>query len=144
MEINPRLAGEGAGKVKTKEEPFGKVIYAYTRAQAIEDGVLVDAGGLAAEAGLLYPVAVTRTLYDGYIVPKEKEIAQGQSVTGRFWDVVWMLGCKIRGLSLQEKKDADILFYDVIFSGKSQTLKCVCSPGDTPAPVLTIMLPDED
>ena len=33
------------------ESIFGDVIYSYTRAQAIEDGVLVDAGPMAKEVG---------------------------------------------------------------------------------------------
>jgi hypothetical protein len=36
---------------QTAESFFGKVISTYTRAQAIEDGVLVDAGCMANEAG---------------------------------------------------------------------------------------------
>jgi type I site-specific restriction endonuclease len=39
---------------KKKQEPdpiFGEVIYSYTRAQAIEDGVLVDVTDMAKEAG---------------------------------------------------------------------------------------------
>ena len=44
------------------EDVFGPVIYTYTRAQAIEDGVLVDVSTLAAEAGIRYPTAVTRGL----------------------------------------------------------------------------------
>lgn len=46
MEINTRLEGF-------------EVIHAYTRAQAIEDGVLVDLSDLAREAGFRFPVAVT-------------------------------------------------------------------------------------
>ena len=35
------------------------VISSYTRAEAIEDGVLVDVSKVAREAGIKYPVAVT-------------------------------------------------------------------------------------
>ena len=41
-------------------EPFfGDVIFTYTRAQALADGVLIDAGALAQEAGFRLPVAIT-------------------------------------------------------------------------------------
>jgi type I site-specific restriction endonuclease len=40
------------------ESYFGEVISTYTRAQALEDGVLVDAGPMAEEAG-----------FTGYITP---------------------------------------------------------------------------
>ncbi len=36
---------------RTEESFFGEVISTYTRAQAIEDGVLVDAGSMPTEAG---------------------------------------------------------------------------------------------
>ena len=38
---------------------FGKVISVYTRAQALADGVLIDAGPMAREAGFRWPVAIT-------------------------------------------------------------------------------------
>jgi len=38
------------------------VIYSYTRAQAIEDGMFVDVTETAKEAGFKYPVAITRNL----------------------------------------------------------------------------------
>ena len=41
------------------ESFFGNVISTYTRAQAIEDGVLVDVGSTAQEAGFKWPVALT-------------------------------------------------------------------------------------
>ena len=43
---------------------FGPVLSAYTRAQAIEDGILVDVSETAREAGFRIPVAVTRTVWD--------------------------------------------------------------------------------
>ena len=43
---------------------FGPAISAYTRAQAIEDGILVDVSETAREAGFKIPVAVTRTVWN--------------------------------------------------------------------------------
>jgi hypothetical protein len=37
------------------------LIHAYSRSQAIEDGVLIDATATAREAGIRYPVALTAT-----------------------------------------------------------------------------------
>ena len=66
-----------------------EVISTYTRAQAIEDGVLVDVSKTAREVGLKWPVAITAgvwaTIND--IPPKLQGI---QDVEGRLWDVVWM------------------------------------------------------
>ena len=44
-----------------------EVIYAYTRAQALEDGVLVDASEIAREAGIGFPVALTRAVWANYV-----------------------------------------------------------------------------
>ena len=44
--------------------PFGPAISTYTRAQAIEDGILVDVSDTACEAGFTIPVAVTRTVWN--------------------------------------------------------------------------------
>ena len=38
------------------------IIYTYTRAQAIEDGYIVDVSEVASEAGFRWPVAVTRAV----------------------------------------------------------------------------------
>ena len=50
---------------------FGPVIFAYTRAQAIEDGILVDVSETAREAGFRIPVAVTRTVWDRIVALPE-------------------------------------------------------------------------
>ena len=70
-------------------EPFGPVIFAYTRAQAIADGVLVDVTDTAREAGFKIPVAVTRTVWDRIVaLPDGYKGVQDES--GRLWDVLWM------------------------------------------------------
>ena len=48
---------------QTVESFFGNVIFTYTRAQAIEDGVLVDPGPMAQEAGFKLPVALTSAVW---------------------------------------------------------------------------------
>mgnify|MGYP000128521510 CR=1 FL=1 len=52
----------------TKTDPltefFGEVISTYSRAQALEDGVLIDAGHMAKEAGFRWPVAITAAAWD--------------------------------------------------------------------------------
>lgn len=45
-------------------EIFGEVIYSYTRAQALEDGELVDVTETAREAGFKLPFAVSRALWN--------------------------------------------------------------------------------
>lgn len=127
-----------------------EIISIYTRAQAIEDGVLVDVSKVANEAGFKWPVAVTRALWDQYITPDDRSRKFGQSEEGRLWDVLWMLFCAIKHAKQRDDfQGSTTIFYKLFFIMKekqrrSVTLKSVCGPGDDAEPVITIMLPDED
>ena len=71
------------------DSPFGEVVYAYTRSQAVADGVQVEVTKTAKEAGISIPVFLTRTVFDAYVaVPPN---VSGQDEAGRLWDIVWML-----------------------------------------------------
>lgn len=126
-----------------RDEVFGKVIYAYSRSQAIDDGVLVDVTSTAQEAGIHFPVALTRTVWGKYVEVPEGIEAQDES--GRLWDILWMFRWQAR------KAEGPVCRFQLHVRNKNGegtpplvTLKAVCSPGDTPEPVITIMLPDED
>ncbi|MBW8003190.1 MAG: hypothetical protein FVQ80_14415 [Planctomycetes bacterium] len=120
------------------------IIYSYTRSQAIEDGSLIDVTQMAKEAGIKYPVAVTKAVWDTYITPDEELISLGQSINGRLWDVLWIFR------TLASHKSRDTLFFRVYFlmdrytKPKFVTLKALIHPGDNLEPVITIMLPGED
>ena len=118
------------------------LIFSYTRAQAIDDGVLVDASRMAREAGIRYPVAVTENAWQTYIVPDEVSKTQGQSEEGRLWDLLMVFRKAARNSA------GDIRHFSVLFlMGRKLrfgTFKAVCGPGDDAAPVITIMLPEED
>ena len=68
---------------------FGPVLSAYTRAQAIEDGFLVDVSETAREAGFKIPVAVTRAVWERLVALPEG-YRGFQDEAGRLWDVLWM------------------------------------------------------
>jgi len=119
------------------------VIYSYTRAQAIADGVLIDVTTTAREAGVRFPAAVTSALWTRYIVPDEASALHCQSIEGRLWDTLWLFRWAAKDFA------GDTLFFEVSFVMKGRKmsrvkLKAVCGPGDTPEPVITIMLPEED
>ena len=119
------------------------VIYSYTRAQALADGVLVDVTETAKEAGITYPVAVTSGLWHKYVVPDEPSKLHCQSTEGRLWDTLWLFRYAAAGFS------GDLLYYEVLYvmEGRKMNkvkLKALCGPGDNGEPVITIMLPDED
>jgi hypothetical protein len=71
------------------------VIYAYTRAQALADGVLVDVTATAREAGFVWPVALTAALWAD-IQNIALRLAGVADVAGRLWDVLWMACCAMR------------------------------------------------
>lgn len=122
-----------------------EVIHMYTRAQALEDGVLVDVTEMAREAGIKFPVALTATVYQ-----RNVEVPDGvtaQDVSGRLWDILWMFR---RAAS---QCHGDILQFQLYVRNHNRerltrqdlvTLKAVCGPGDNGEPVITIMLPNED
>jgi len=131
-----------------KGNPFedAPVIFSYTRAQAIEDGVLVDLTAWAKETGFRVPVACTAAVWNGYVVPPQGAVSFGQSERGRGHDLLWMLYVAIKA-SRNAKRDQ--ILYQVLFQkapGKMEevTLKAHFGPGDDGEPVVTIMLRNED
>lgn len=119
------------------------IIHVYTRKQAIEDGVLVDVSAMAKEAGINYPVALTSSVWHNYIVPNKSIRPFGQSIEGRLWDLLWMF------ITSAKKCKGSYLNFSCSFLMKENIkenviFKSICSPGDTPEPVITIMMPNED
>ena len=132
----------------SEKNPFEDmpVIFSYTRAQAIEDGVLVDLTAWAKETGFRIPVACTSTVWNGYIVPPAGTEKLGQSERGRAHDLLWMAYVAIRRSKGAKREQLlfDVLFLQAPRRHEEVTLKAHCGPGDHGEPVLTIMSPQED
>lgn len=62
----------------------------YTRADALEDGDLVDVSQMAREAGMPLPTAITRAVF-ARLTPSDEEAALGQDFSGRLWDLLNIL-----------------------------------------------------
>lgn len=124
---------------------FGPVIGAYTRAQALADGVLVDAGPMAREAGFTIPVALTRAAWTKCVeVPPE---VFGQDETGRLWDVLNLLGFEIRrsgGTRNEIRFRLHVRDSNRDGTPPLVTLRAVCGPDDDGSPCVTVLMPDED
>jgi hypothetical protein len=126
-------------------ELFGEVIYAYTRSQAVADGEQVEVTSTAAEAGIRFPVFLTRTVFDAYVsVPPG---VQGQDERGRLWDVLSMLRFAI----LKSRPGQDRLSFALYVRNDNLRPRLVkllaaCGPLDIdePQPTITVMLPLED
>jgi hypothetical protein len=132
--------------------PFegAEVIYAYTRADALRDGELVELPeAICREAGFRYPVAVTRTVWESCIHWPESE-AGLQDESGRMWDVLWM--ARNAGLRARQADRVEYQLHVVPRGADASddgppplvTLVLHIGPGDTAEPVITIMLPGED
>jgi hypothetical protein len=110
--------------------PFGEIIYSYTRAQAIADGVQVE---------------VTKTAFDAYVtVPPD---VTGQDEAGRLWDVVWMLRFAIRKAQPGQARLPFALYVrNDNRAPRLIKLVAMCGPldMDAPEPAITVMMPDED
>src|ERR1700733_13381830 len=136
------------------------VISTYTRAQAIEDGQLVDLTDAKDRDGrrlspFKWPVAMTveafgRTISIGgewKANPDGNEtlVLPGcQDFAGRVWDVFWMALVKMRQADGDTVRFAVSVLTDGVSNREVVELKAICGPGDDAEPVITIMLPDED
>lgn len=121
-----------------------EVISAYSREDAIEDGVLVDISKWAREADFRYPVAVTQAVW-GILEPSEVLAKEGQSAAGRAWDMLAILRMKIRSAgSTDAVQFAPLFVLEPGHAPETVELRATCGPGDSGAPVVTVMLPNED
>ncbi|MFP3869034.1 MAG: DUF6573 family protein [Desulfobacteraceae bacterium] len=135
--------------MENKQEFWGEVIFAYTRKQAIADGVLVDLmqgelGELVKEAGFRYPIAMTAEAFAEYVDLTPAAKKAGCNLKGRLWDVLTMLHWAIKRAS--DTNELIFKFYAVTDRPKPRLcrLKSVVGPGDQGEPVITIMLVNQD
>ena len=144
-EVNwDEIAAHYLENVREVHSPFGPVIFAYRRAQAIADGVLVDVSETASEAGIKYPTAVTEAVWRKYISVPEGVEAQDEQ--GRLWDILQMLRQTIvsDGRRETDRIDFRLLVRNNNHGPQTVTLKAICGAGDDAEPVITIMHPHED
>ncbi len=130
--------------------PFDPVISVYTRAQAIEDGILVDVSETAREAGFRIPVAITRTVWSRLIALPEG-YRGFQDERGRLWDVLWMARhyalrasdsdrVRMCGLVRDIRKD----LRDSHRPPRRHFPVVAIGAGDAGEPVVTVMFPEDD
>ena len=129
---------------------FAPVIDAYTRAQAIEDGILVDVSDTAREAGFTIPVALTRTVWDRLVaLPDGYQGFQDES--GRLWDVIWMARHYARRASNSDRVRMCVLVRDIRKDLRDSNRAprkhfpiVAIGAGDEGEPVATVMFPEDD
>ena len=123
-------------------ETFGPPISVYTRAQGIDDGVLVDVTEWASAdkgfiGGFRIPVALTASVWHDV-----NHIGKGcmQDVHGRAHDLLFMASLAAR------RGGNETLFSMLMQVGRTrkQVYKMVCGPNDDGSPCITIMQRNED
>lgn len=123
---------------------WSKPISVYTRAQAIEDGVLVDLSAIVPDVcrqHYKYPIACTAAVW-AIIDAAVRNKHHMNSVAGIVHDILWMSRVYKRQIS----PDTVITRVTITGAGRKKIydLKLVAGPGDNAEPVITLMLPEED
>lgn len=121
------------------------LVYAYTRAQALADGAQIDVSTTAQEAGIRFPVFLTRAVFDAYVTVPPGVSCQDEA--GRLWDIVWMLRFAIlRSRPGTDRLPVALYVRNDNLRAKLVKLVAVCGPFDfdDPRPAITVLLPDED
>ncbi len=117
------------------------VIFSYSRAEALADGTLRDAGEMAVMVGFRYQVALTSAAWEKVVsVP---HFALCESEEGRLWDVLNVLRW-----AAKDSRSDELEFSVEVTSQTEGTeevrLRAVCGAGDDGRPVITVMLRHED
>lgn len=122
-------------------EDFGLVISQYTRAQAIEDGVLIDVGTVAQVVGFRCPLALTSTAWSACVdgVKVGTQLCEEERLINTLRSLA-VAASQSRGDSV--KFTTTIL--DVNGEVQRVPLRAVCAPGDDGRTAITVMLPHED
>lgn len=131
------------------DDIFGQLIYGFSRAQALEDGVLVDVTETAKEAGFRLPVALTSAAWHQAVEWSDKDSRRQtpQDESGRLWDVLWMAYLAARRASGGCRVEFGLLVVPRGGAARRPRLMALhmhIGPGDDGEPVITIMLPHED
>lgn len=111
------------GEFVTVDGEEWEVLSVYTRAQALEDGVLVDVSAVARFYGFKVPVAITAGV---------SAVCENVSAIGV---LLHTLRRAIVGSATGDR---------ATFTFRGEKMWALCGPGDTPAPVITVMLEGED
>ena len=127
------------------------IIFSYTRAQAIADGVLHDVSETAKECGFRIPVAVTDTVWKKWVcVDHRPELLDvGQSTEARLRDLLMVLHLRIRQLPKNARTERLVFRVRFLVDPEDETveeaeLTADCGPGDSGEPVVTVLLPEFD
>jgi len=122
---------------------YPEVISTYSRAEAINDGVLVDVTQPARETGFRHPLAVTRAVWERCVAMSPAAERAGCDERGRLHDLLWVLFCTIRRSQGGPELAFDLLCVANSLRPLRVPLRAVVGPGDQGEPVITVLLVGE-
>jgi len=125
-------------KNETKDNIFGEVISQYTRAQAIEDGNLIDVTHEARKAGIPFPTALTATVWD-HCVDGPKETRRKDEMS-RLREVLRMVRSSFVSRCGYNEVVFSLRVRDDARYTRTERLKAFFGRGDTGEHVITVML----
>lgn len=114
-------------------EMFGEVISSYSRAQAIEDGVLIDVSDTKAATLFKFPCAITSSLARAL---QRGAGSKPETFNARLWDVFYMS-------KYGASTPASDTFFTVKVGARNLKLWGNCGPGDEGEPVITVGFPED-
>jgi hypothetical protein len=111
--------------------------------------VQVEVTKTAQEAGIRFPMFLTRTVYDSFVTVPPGVTAQDEA--GRLWDIVWMTRFAILrhpgGASVPASR-LPLALYVRNDNHRAKLVKLLATCGpldiDDPHPAITVMMTDED
>ena len=118
-------------------EIFGDLIYSYSRAQALADGVLVDVSERAQRAGIQYPTACTHGVWS---LIDCLSASDTDTLAGIVRDVRLDEVLRVMLAAIRQTRGTD----RVHFVALGSECWAHCGPGDQGESVITIMLQGED
>lgn len=135
-----------AAFVNSLAEEIGEPIHTYSRAQALEDGLLVDAGPSAREEGFKVPVALTLAAWEAAVAWRQPG---GLQETRRLVEVLKLARTRASWALVRREDMSSLLFQvKVVPTGalrpRCLALKLSLGAGDDGESVVTISLPGED
>jgi hypothetical protein len=139
--------GQPAADTDLETDFFGPPIYAYTRKQALADGVQMQVPPpVAEEAGFKLPVFLTDTVHAKCV--KVPVGVSCQDEEGRLWDILTMLHHAIRN----NPTGAGLIPFSLYVRNEETEAAslvrlhaaCGAMDMDDPQPAITVMFPEED
>jgi hypothetical protein len=128
-------------------ELFGNVIFSYSRAQALDDGVLINLSHEARQAGFSIPFAITRAVYEAFVGNDPED--PDRTPEGRTLEIAVETCEAVRNADAYQRSCNSLVFNACLSRLGSKVhenvkLKLLIGPGDQGEPVATLMFPFED